>query len=146
MRHSKTEQKLLLLCIATVCVVAPISVPSTAQTNPSSPASDTYAQHAALAIQTLQTWYGLDTGLYKTTGWWNSANAITAVADYARIAPSRDYDFVFSNTLALAQKTSPEFINRYYDDEGWWALAWIDVYASRTTRAISMRRNSSSPT
>jgi predicted alpha-1,6-mannanase (GH76 family) len=87
-----------------------------------------FDQHAALAIQTLQTWYDLDTGLYKTTGWWNSANVITALADYAKVTQSRDYDFVFSNTLSLAQKTSPGFINRYYDDEGWWALAWIDLY------------------
>ena len=80
------------------------------------------------AVGTLQKWYDLDTGLYKTTGWWNSANAITVLADYAQITQSKDYDFVFSNTLSLAQKTSPDFVNRYYDDEGWWALAWIDVY------------------
>jgi predicted alpha-1,6-mannanase (GH76 family) len=87
-----------------------------------------YDQRAALGIQTLQTWYNLDSGLYKTTGWWNSANAITVLADYARITNSTEYDFVFSNTLSTAQKTSPGFVNKYYDDEGWWALAWIDVY------------------
>jgi predicted alpha-1,6-mannanase (GH76 family) len=83
---------------------------------------------AALGVQTLQTWYDLDTGLFKTTGWWNSANAITVLAEYSRIAQTKEYNFVFSNTLSTAQKTSPGFINRYYDDEGWWALAWIDVY------------------
>jgi predicted alpha-1,6-mannanase (GH76 family) len=87
-----------------------------------------YEQRAALGIQTLQTWYDLDSGLYKTTGWWNSANAITVLADYARIAKSGDFNFVFSNTFSAAQKTSPGFINKYYDDEGWWALAWLDVY------------------
>ncbi|AXC16263.1 hypothetical protein ACPOL_7069 (plasmid) [Acidisarcina polymorpha] len=87
-----------------------------------------YGERASLAIGTLQTWYDLDSGLYKTTGWWNSANALTVLADFARIAKSRKYDFVFSSTLSTAQKTSPGFINKYYDDEGWWALAWIDVY------------------
>ena len=25
-------------------------------------------------------------------------------------------------------KDSPGFLNNYYDDAGWWALAWVDVY------------------
>jgi predicted alpha-1,6-mannanase (GH76 family) len=124
MRLSKKARELLLLGYITASTVSSLL----AQTTPTSPAADPYDQHAALAIQSLQAWYDLDNGLYKTTGWWNSANAITALADFASVAQSRDYDFVFSNTLSLAQKTSPGFINRYYDDEGWWALAWIDVY------------------
>ena len=128
MQRSNPTQKVTQFCCLVCCLIL-IGVPGSVSVHAQAVSSiNPYDQHAALAIQTLQTWYGLDTGLYKTTGWWNSANAITAVADYARIAPSRDYDFVFSNTLALAQKTSPGFINRYYDDEGWWALAWIDVY------------------
>jgi predicted alpha-1,6-mannanase (GH76 family) len=90
--------------------------------------TSSYQERASLATVALQTWYDLDSGLYKTTGWWNSANAITVLADYARVAKTKDYDFVFSNTLSIAQKTSPGFINKFYDDEGWWALAWIDVY------------------
>ena len=124
MRFSKRTRELLLFGYITASIASSLL----AQTTPTSPAADPYDQHAALAIQSLQTWYDLDTGLYKTTGWWNSANAITVLADYASITQSREYDFVFSNTLSLAQKTSPGFINRYYDDEGWWALAWIDVY------------------
>src|SRR6185437_15617563 len=27
-----------------------------------------------------------------------------------------------------AQNTSPGFLNKYYDDEGWWALAWVDAW------------------
>ena len=125
MRHFKGVRILLLL----VLITASIASRSLTQTPVSAPVADPEVQHAALAVQTLQAWYDLDTGLYKTTGWWNSANAITALADYASVAQSRDYDFVFSNTLSLAQKTSPGFINRYYDDEGWWALAWIDAYS-----------------
>jgi len=120
MRHFKGVRILLLFAL----IPASIAGRSLAQANP----PEDYAQRAALAVQSLQGWYDLDTGLYKTTGWWNSANAITVLADYARIAPSHDYDFVFSNTLSRAQKEGPDFINRYYDDEGWWALAWIDVY------------------
>ncbi len=121
MPPSKAKSKFLfILCILAVYAVT--SRPVQAQE-----AADA-AQHATLAAQTLQSWYDLDTGLYKTTGWWNSANVITVLADYSRVAHSSDYDFVFSNTLSRAQKEGPAFINRYYDDEGWWALAWIDVY------------------
>jgi predicted alpha-1,6-mannanase (GH76 family) len=69
-----------------------------------------------------------DTGLYRTTGWWNSANAVTVLANFARISGSSAYQSVFANSVQQAQKTSKNFLNNYYDDEGWWALAWVDVY------------------
>jgi predicted alpha-1,6-mannanase (GH76 family) len=91
-------------------------------------------QSVSDAVRTLQTWYDPSTGLYKTTGWWNSANAITVLVDYARISRSNEYNSVFLNTFTAAQKTTEGqrtragFINKYLDDEGWWALAWIDAY------------------
>jgi len=30
--------------------------------------------------------------------------------------------------FSAAQRKSAGFLNDYYDDEGWWALAWVDVY------------------
>jgi predicted alpha-1,6-mannanase (GH76 family) len=90
--------------------------------------SERYLRHAALATGTLQAWYDENTGLYQTTGWWNSANAITVLADYERVARVHQYDSVFANTLVAAQRKAPGFLNNFYDDEGWWALAWIDVY------------------
>ena len=104
------------------------------------PISSLYLQNAGNAVRTLQTWYDPSTGLYKTTGWWNSANAITVLVDYARVSKSTEYNAVLANTFAAAQKTiDPEkttqgpktrvgFLNKYLDDEGWWALAWIDAY------------------
>jgi hypothetical protein len=88
----------------------------------------TEEQLAAQGIQKLQSWYDQKKGLYRTTGWWNSANAITTLADYAQATGSRQFDPVFRNTFTVAQKTSAGFLNRFYDDEGWWALAWIEVY------------------
>jgi predicted alpha-1,6-mannanase (GH76 family) len=83
------------------------------------------------AIDALQQWYVPQSGLYRTTGWWNSANAITALANFSRVGHTQEFLPVFANTLRVAQ-TSPDggkgFINHYYDDEGWWALAWINVY------------------
>jgi len=87
-----------------------------------------YLQRSRDGVQRLQQWYTQSSGLYETTGWWNSANAITVLADYARVSASTEYNPTFANTFANAQKTSPGFINKFYDDEGWWALAWIDAY------------------
>lgn len=83
--------------------------------------------------------------------WWNSANAITALVGYMSVTGDRSYlEPVLANTFArapgtrrpvLARRTSPSwpffrfsrgaypgFINAFYDDEGWWALAWLDAY------------------
>lgn len=87
-----------------------------------------YRQRATLGIRHLQSWYNPATGLYNTTGWWNSANAITALADYSRATGDKEFASVFANTFSAAQHTSAGFLNNYYDDEGWWALAWIDAY------------------
>jgi predicted alpha-1,6-mannanase (GH76 family) len=97
----------------------------------STPIASAYGEHAQAAVDVLQQWYTQENGLYRTTGWWNSANAITALANYSRISHSTAYVPIFANTLHAAQTAHdgfPGFINDYYDDEGWWALAWIDVY------------------
>src|ERR1700758_897890 len=85
--------------------------------------------------------------IQDTARWWNSANAITAVIGYMSVTGDRSYlKSVVENTftkapgvhrpvarvslarpLAVLRRTSyPGFINGFYDDEGWWALAWID--------------------
>jgi predicted alpha-1,6-mannanase (GH76 family) len=117
--------RLLILTAAVVCLYAVAfgqSVP------PELANSSQYLQHASRGVETLQRWYETGTGLYKTTGWWNSANAITVLADYSRAANTQKYVSTLANTFTAAQKTNKGFLNRYYDDEGWWALAWIDVY------------------
>src|SRR5215831_2967324 len=81
--------------------------------------------------------------------WWDSANAITAVIDYMSATGDRSYlGPVVENTFARAPGTRRPvyrrrvsaswphvrfrnyqgFINGFYDDEGWWALAWISAY------------------
>ena len=120
---------LLMLGLLTGCAVSPT------RNRQSAPALATpYLQESADAVKTLQTWYDPTTGLYKTTGWWNSANTITMLVDYARVSKSSEYDSILANTFAAAPKTIEDkkpraaFLNKYLDDEGWWALAWIDAY------------------
>ena len=114
----------LLLCM--VCAGARLWAQEQGGSGEQQPSSA--QQRAALGIKTLQSWFDPNTGLYRTTGWWNSANAITAIADYTRVTGDRQFVSVFSIAFTAAQKTSPGFLNDYYDDEGWWALAWIGAY------------------
>ena len=92
-------------------------------------ATEPYLRYATDAMKVLQHLYQPETGLYETTGWWNSANATTVLVDYARISGrAAQYQPTLANTFVAAQKIRPGFINKFYDDEGWWALAWIDAY------------------
>jgi predicted alpha-1,6-mannanase (GH76 family) len=97
--------------------------------SPSSPdaPSPTFLQMSGDGVSTLQVnWYNQQTGLWNTTGWWNAANALTVVIEYSSLAGSNQYLSAVANTYAL--NSSGGFLNQYYDDEGWWALAWIASY------------------
>ncbi|KXL50569.1 glycoside hydrolase family 76 protein [Acidomyces richmondensis BFW] len=112
-----------------------------------------------------------------STGWWNSANCLTVIADLAAIdqkIKAESYG-VFANTFVRAQlynmqmektmgpnslpityygnhwPTFPPgwkkppfiqtdgFLDNYYDDEGWWSLAWIAAYdITGDTRYLQM--------
>lgn len=114
-------------------------------------------QRVELGVQALQQWYVPKMGLYRTTGWWNSANAITVLTDSMRVTGSKKYVGVLANTYKQAQveipkeqRTDPKkeltgfpgFLNKYYDDEGWWALAWIDAYdLTQDQRYLTMARS-----
>ena len=91
-----------------------------------------YRRAAAAGIGVLQRWYSRRTGLWKTTGWWNSANALTAVIRYTQSTGDRSYLEVIENTFTKAQRgfvkvqrRKPGFINEFFDDNLWWALAWV---------------------
>ncbi len=78
------------------------------------------------AVHHLQDWYNQKTGLWDHTGWWNSANVLTVLIDFERVTGSKQAEPVAANTYKQNLKSG--FLNDYYDDEGWWALAWIDAY------------------
>lgn len=103
---------------------------------------------ATLAFNQLQTWYNQSIGLWiPSTGWWNSANCLTVIADLAAINPTvaAKAEAIYPNTFIEAQNynlqlqktvAAPEFLmqshhggklpkhkttgflNNYYDDEG----------------------------
>ncbi len=126
----KTVRQMALLC--GLCIVGATacggsSASSSASTPSSAPPS--YSQQATYGVQTLQQWYVQSSGLYAApSGWWNAANAMTVLANYSRVTASTQYLPAIANTFTQAQTAHPNFLNLYDDDEGWWALAWIDAY------------------
>ncbi|GLI78127.1 hypothetical protein PoHVEF18_006429 [Penicillium ochrochloron] len=107
------------------------------------------SSRALIALDTLQSWYNSTSGLWNTCGWWNGANCMTAIADLAAIEPSalNTATYVFGNTLRMAPAYNPqpgpenqtqsryagaanasEWLDSSYDDDAWWALAWIAAY------------------
>jgi predicted alpha-1,6-mannanase (GH76 family) len=88
------------------------------------------------ATNALMRWYNQTNGLWETTSWWNSANCITSLARLTELMPSAECmtGRVWINTFQSAPKHNmfqegPNgFSNGFYDDEAWWALAWLDVY------------------
>ena len=96
--------------------------------NPANPPPAQIRKQTLAGIDKLQSWYTQSTGLYQTTGWWNAANVLTMLADYSLVAHSNSYNSILANSFQQAQKTNSGFLNNYYDDEGWWALAWIAAY------------------
>lgn len=116
--------KLLLLAL----LLAPQAIPQ---------AKPDFLADSATAIQALQTWYAPETGLWRTTNWWNAANAVTVLVRYSQLSGSAEYRPAIANTFE--RNRAKNFLNEYYDDEGWWALAWADAYAmSHEARYLEM--------
>lgn len=104
-----------------------------------------YRGYAAAGTAALQQWYRPWRGLWATTGWWNSANALTAVIGYTQWTGDRSYAGVIETTFRAARRwhRGPKsFTNRYYDDNGWWALAWVAAYdLTRDRRYLAAARS-----
>ena len=66
---------------------------------------DITLSRAVDAINALQAFYNQTTGLWNSTGWWNSGNCLTVYAEYVAFSHSiQNEGFeVFSNTLEKAQ-------------------------------------------
>jgi predicted alpha-1,6-mannanase (GH76 family) len=102
--------------------------PLTAAPSPSidlGPAGD-FGADATKVAAALDAFYDGGTGLFSTTGWWNSANGVTSLVDFMAVTKTAAYTPRLATTFA--KNKSASFLNNFYDDEGWWALAWIRAY------------------
>jgi len=105
-----------------------------------------------LALDALQQWYNPESGQWKTTNWWNAANIVTSLIRYSALTGSEKYlpviDQVFEKCKRIERISNDgnkfvleNFFNSYYDDEGWWALAWIDAYnLTKNSKYLNMAK------
>ena len=87
-----------------------------------------YRGYAAAGLEALQRWYRPRAGRWRTTGWWNAANALTTVVAYMQCTGDEAYLGVVERTFAAARRRHADFLCSFYDDNGWWGLAWVAAY------------------
>lgn len=91
------------------------------------PWDDTLRARAAAAMVPLQAWYDATTGLWNKTDWWTSANQLETVIDYSRETGDPTYLDDVDTTFVKNQASNFDRFG-FYDDDGWWAMAWIKAY------------------
>jgi predicted alpha-1,6-mannanase (GH76 family) len=99
----------------------------TPDAGPPPPWDDTLRTRAQAAMVPLQKWYDPSTGLWDTTDWWTSANQLETVVDYARETGDPTYLDDVETTFTKNQASNFDRFG-FYDDDGWWAMAWIKAY------------------
>ena len=136
-----------LLCLVAVAQASadPQKVVPTSEGSPYLFDRATAVSRAAAALTTLEGWFRwtpcrpyepwtwgqlCGAGTWAPTlgwGWWNSANALTNTIDYTALSGDPQYLQLVRSAYLLRQDS--DYIARDYDDdEGWWALAWIDAF------------------
>nr|WP_209708065.1 glycoside hydrolase family 76 protein [Crossiella equi] len=81
------------------------------------------------AATTLMQYYDQGTGQFDTTGWWQNANALTALVHFTQRSGIRSYTYAIGLTYDRNRGHAlGEFRNEFVDDTGWWALAWLAAY------------------
>ena len=71
------------------------------------PEPEQYRAWAGEAVGALHRWYNPRTGLWKTTGWWNGANVLTAVIQHSQRTGEHRYRHVIETTFGRAQRVNP---------------------------------------
>lgn len=91
------------------------------------------------AVRTMLGWRDTTSGVWETAGWWNSANVLTALLRYGAVTQDERIPALAAEVFHRAsqyhwvddaggQRLCENFNNDFYDDQGWWALAWVEAY------------------
>jgi predicted alpha-1,6-mannanase (GH76 family) len=93
--------------------------------SPATLSANDFTANTGVAAEALQRWYN-HKGLWDTTDWWNAANCVEAIENVIQVQNGGPYLEVLDKTFR--ENKGRDFLNDYYDDEGWWALAWIRAF------------------
>ena len=88
------------------------------------PEDDFYRQ-AMVSAGALQRWYN-EQGLWDSAGWWNAANCLDAIESVIVADNGQGYRDVIRTTFE--RNAGKDYLNEFYDDEGWWALTWTRAF------------------
>lgn len=87
---------------------------------------------AALSVLNVK-WFAPETGLWAGL-WWNSACMVSTLSSYALADESAEEGIktqlscIYRRASGRGAPDGRGFLNEYYDDEGWWALGWIEAF------------------
>ena len=121
-KNSRISKCLTVLLPAIFCFVFVVGSLRSEEADP--------AKRARLEIRVMQQWYDKNSGLWwGKMGWWNSANALTTIIRYSKFTGDRRSFPMIEHTFQQARRFHDKnFINEFYDDGGWWGLAWVEAY------------------
>lgn len=96
-------------------------------------------ERTAVSVATMMGWRDTTTGIWENAGWWNSANVLAALLRYGAATGDAAIpalaNRVYEQTKVYRwvgedgeKHVCTHYNNDFYDDQGWWALAWIEAY------------------
>jgi len=68
-------------------------------------------------------WYDVNQGPWNNY-WWKSANTMETITDFMDYTNTNQFGWIYDHVY----QRGGSFINTYYDDEGWWGIAWLKAY------------------
>lgn len=97
----------------------------------SNPGED-FTREDTRALKAVASFYSGPNGNFytgSTAGWWTSANAVEAAAGSVETLQGLSFEYLLKETFDKnLTSQSGNYLNNFYDDEGWWANAWVRAY------------------
>jgi len=121
----RTLRRACLASIAALGFQLGVLAAENAPTSTNAPTAGDFLAQSLSSARVLQQWYN-EKGLWDSTGWWNAANCLEAIESVIDLTNGEQHLEVIRKTFDA--HAAGKFLNEYYDDEGWWALAWIRAF------------------